>query len=1134
MLTDAQQEAVKSLDENVLVAAGAGSGKTMVLVERVIENLRRNPDLKVSDLMAVTYTRKAAEEMRIRLKARIRQLSQSDGDTKDERWMRAIGEVDSAHIGTIHSLCQSILRTFPVECRVDPQFEAFEEEELEQAEILDAAIQQALRELMIDEDPGQALLLNYPFEELQKWLSKVIKEPLQFDEALAAFNCSNKEEFNKLVNERLKITQRRLLGDLLQASEWRQLNHQLQERGLTDPSDKIEFVRQEALERLAQVAECLGTAFVFDLEASDVSQIWAHALFIKEIDLRIGGRGEEAKLLKETFKNLRALVKEHIGDLPASAEQADTEDWHLLNAVINLVKRARVIYEQKKKEAQKLDFNDLIWRANEALASPDSPVRRYYQSKLKEILVDEFQDTNRMQARLLASMAGPGTRLFLIGDDKQSIYKFQGADVSIFNEWHKYFSASDTSLNIGDLALSGKRRLLSLGESFRSHPGIVHFVNLFFERLLEEDISIANYRANFRPLVPALRSLELESAHRVELINFSDDDIEEKTKSACLEAELVSDWINEKIDCGAAVMNKDGSSRPIKFGDFTILVQRNQDFAFFEPTLAARNIPYVTVGGKTFLTRQEVYDLENLLEFLANPTNDHALLGVLRSPLCALPDDVLHNMASGRRVSLWSCLLADADGDVGRNHLVVRACNLLQRFLAYVPTKTLGELVRSIVTSSSYDLVLLGTPDGRQSSRNLWKIVDLAERYEHMTCGEFVHHLKKMEELQVRQSNAPLETGNAVKLMTIHRAKGLEFPAVILPRLNARVKSKKQKLIFHHQFGVAIDSGQSKDDPKPLWYALASVMNDDMDLAEKKRLLYVAMTRAKDYLAVFLQDAIGESESLALWLRDFLAEQVPGHAELEAGSHAISLANGRANMILRKVSTEYSIAGGAKCSKADVDISATNRNEGAESIGVRAVNYELLEPLESEFVAPPIAGSPWSRVSRRDSLSELDPRLVGNFFHMLMECLPADLSPMLEESLATIAMSLGDNTVHTHVLVQLIEAGRSMIQTFYESELYKIMKAAQSVLRELPYHKLDDGLVENRPDLLIKRDDDNWLIVDFKTDKFPAEKMDEHARLYRRQLKNYQDDLLAIAGIRAETALYFARSGHLYKGPVGN
>src|SRR6516162_2452913 len=253
-LTSAQQLAVNCVDDNVLVAAGAGSGKTMVLVERIIENLRRSPELKVSSLMAVTFTRKAAEEMRIRLKTRIKQLAAKAAGGDGSRWKIALAEIDSAHIGTIHSLCQSILRTFPVECEVDPQFETFAEEDFEWEEMLELSIQQGLRELLIEQGPENSPLIDYPLEDIEKWLLAVLKSPLQFDEALTAQDVSDRQKFQIAVESLFKRVQKRLIADLTESPEWFSLTRLLRESSLSDETNKAELLRMELVERIERVS----------------------------------------------------------------------------------------------------------------------------------------------------------------------------------------------------------------------------------------------------------------------------------------------------------------------------------------------------------------------------------------------------------------------------------------------------------------------------------------------------------------------------------------------------------------------------------------------------------------------------------------------------------------------------------------------------------------------------------------------------------------------------------------------------------------------------------------------------------------------------------------------------------------
>lgn len=195
-----------------------------------------------------------------------------------------------------------------------------------------------------------------------------------------------------------------------------------------------------------------------------------------------------------------------------------------------------------------------------------------------------------------------------------------------------------------------------------------------------------------------------------------------------------------------------------------------------------------------------------------------------------------------------------------------RAAALLKSFIAESHALSLGALVRKIIVDTSYDLILLSLPNGRQRSRNVWKLVVLAEQNENLGCGEFARDLSLMREFDVKQADAPVDTQNAVKLMTIHASKGLEFPFVALPVLSTNAVHRKDRLLFHREYGLAFNTQRTDDDVKPTWYQAAKVLDDDMDIAERKRLFYVAVTRARDHLALFMEGGGRDNQSFRTWL----------------------------------------------------------------------------------------------------------------------------------------------------------------------------------------------------------------------------------------------------------------------------
>ncbi len=1139
-LTSAQQFAVESIDKSVLVAAGAGSGKTRVLVERFVEILRRRPDVSVSNIMAVTYTRKAAAEMRTRLKEHIQKLVQETSGSEQERWGECLFAIDSARIGTIHSVCESILRNFPAEASVDPKFEIVDD--LEREELIESSIDQSFREIITEQGIEHSVLLGLSLSEIERCLRSIINYSIEFNEAASFLDNSDLADFYYNLRSQLRKTQSRIVADITKNGEWLDAAQFLRNNSLADPKSMLELMRKAMLGFLDEIETSPGAE-----NEHGIAKSWQALRSMLEIKPgNSGGSKSEAKSLRQAIKALRELAEKFTAEIPVNVTESDCFDWELVTALIRLAKRTLTIYQAKKREIHKLDYNDLVLLTFSALRQSDSEVRLYYHDALKEILVDEFQDTNRTQASLLAYLAGPKTNLFLIGDDKQSIYKFQGADVSIFNEWHRYFRNNLEDALYGDIFITGERAVLTLGESFRSHPSLVNFVNGIFRQLLgEEEVSI-QYRARYRELTAARSDNESgndpgEDAKnalnsRVEVLSFNASVNGERASRAAanqMEADLVADWITNKISSGAKVTNADGSTRPIEFGDFGILVSRNSDCATFEPALAAQGIPYVAYSGKGFLDRQEVYDIENMLAFLANPDNDHALLAVLRSPICSLSDDLIHNLFANKSGKLWLLLQQEAAVNRSGYQAVSRAVLVLKRFLADLPTKTLGELVQNIVSKSNYDLILMGLPNGKQRSRNLWKTVNLASLNEQMNCAEFVAYMKSMRHFSVKQSDAPLDTSNAVKLMTIHAAKGLEFPAVILPALHVSAHGKKQRILFHRQYGLALNTARTKDEAKPLWYTLATVLDKDMELAEKKRLLYVAMTRARDYLALFLNETGRKEESFSLWLKPLLRLESTGEGENETDpiqSRTLTVRNSSAkffhcqydesNLLLDSgrgtPAKESARAGGIQ-----LDFSVPNDS---------SYQTDLLEPVLSERLEPPTVRNGWLRLTPKSGDFEMDARMLGTFFHTLMEFLSERTTMPDETELLAIAALQGEVAAHPIITKHLIEEAKPLLEKFFESDLHKLIRSAKQILHELPYYRISSlASTIGRPDLVIETDQSKWLIIDYKTDRFPTDAMAAQARTHAKQLERYRKDLSDVTGIEANSAIYFAQHGILYR-----
>ncbi|HEY9775559.1 MAG TPA: UvrD-helicase domain-containing protein [Planktothrix sp.] len=1134
-LTEQQQLASTKQAHRILVSAGAGSGKTHVLVERYIEKLRLDPELSIGQLIAVTFTRKAASEMRIRLKIRLRELYEQSCDAERERWSRCVSEIDGARIGTIHSLCESIIRTFPLDAEVDPQLDVLDD--LAQARLIEESIDQAFREAISEQSPEHELLLEFDLPQIRRWIAATLKAATQFEEAIAPVQNLDVEQFKQHAAGILLQARKRALSAITSDIDWKNAVVDLERSSPDEMTQALDLMRLAALRCVRLLQTFVHAAGEGEVANELVEASWQSVIELTELKPgNSGGNKEGAKATRAAMRNMRSLCGDRTARLPAGLNEADERAFSLCAGFITLSRRAQRLYDVGKREQLTADYNDLIALALKALTREGSSARRFYNDSVVEILVDEFQDTNRAQSKLLNLLAGDRATIFMIGDDKQSIYKFQGADVSIFNECKTSIAAED------------KEALLSLSRSFRSHPQVVGFVNWLFSQLMggNQDAFSASFEA-----LDVARSADEIDRERVEVIVYStseaDSYLGRQENSRRTEAARVADWILDKVAGEAPVEEKSGKRRPIRFGDFAILVQRNKDFAWLEDAFIKANIPYVMLGGRGFLERQEIFDMENFLSFLSSPADDHALFGILRSPIYAVSDHLLHAMAAGRSgsLTLWQALSSAARQRKPGYEAVRNAVSSLKRFLEESRKLCVSEVLRNIIARTGYDIVLLGLPNGKQRSRNLWKLVALASEKDEMSCGEFASTLRLMREFNVQKTDAPLDTRDSVKLITIHSSKGLEFPAVILPVLDVNASARNDRLVFHREYGLAINTSRSDEDEKPAWYDVACSINNEMELAEKQRLFYVAATRARDYLGIFMDADARNVPSFRTWLKEKLGLNQQGDCAtptqsvcsvtyLEAEEADVGEDDSDFFELTKSVSIDV---GGSQADEthrrgtlqapaARLLQRLADASGGTDSEPPISLSWDLIWPsMSGELVAPPADSG--VRITLAPTRKHLESTRFGTYFHALMENLPQDLRPLTLEEMRSIAFSQGEVVADTAFLDQLVEDGKRLYDIFLASDLFSNLQTARRRLNELPYMYGSDSIHTKRPDLIFEDAAGNWHIVDYKTDFVQGDDTTASMQKHSAQLSEYINELNKLTGLIFTPWVYFAQLGKL-------
>jgi ATP-dependent exoDNAse (exonuclease V) beta subunit len=588
------------------------------------------------------------------------------------------------------------------------------------------------------------------------------------------------------------------------------------------------------------------------------------------------------------------------------------------------------------------------------------------------------------------------------------------------------------------------------------------------------------------------------------------------------------------VSQGTEIFDKSaGKSRKINYADFAVLLQANGDFAGIENALAEAEIPYVSIAGSGFLARQEVYDLENMLKWLSCPQDSHALFAVLRSPLFGFSDDILHDLKAGKNSSLWQCLSQKSQEDGQEELRSARRC--LQDLQRVSGTLALPEIVRKIIFATAYDVALLCTASGKQKSRNVWKFLSLCSQHKHMSISEFLVSLKSMRELGVKNlMDAPLSAENAVKIMTIHKSKGLEFAAVALPRLGRSVHSLPDKLLFAKDFGISFDCSRDTEEEKAAFFTAANDLSRKMDEEEKKRLLYVATTRARDFLAMFITPRSKRSTNFGKWLMESLtlpeADGVIDEAIISVGSGDESC-SWRISQPAVEASEPSALSGylmkdpiaGAG------EPPALPGTATGDSLAI--IDLSLLEYTDPNSLSPTFTPVPWPqllRVCPTDETPTVHATIQGNYFHLLMDKLGANMELPSEDERKAL---LYHHEVAIHDAAQqdfLLKQSEQLLITFKNSPLYSMLKSCKRKFNEYSYMIVrGDHEEEFRPDLIVEDASGQWHIVDYKTDQFEQKHLNKHLTQHQQQLITYVEDLEMLLGVKAKPWVYFAHYGRL-------
>lgn len=856
-----QATAAHTLNRHVSVTAGPGAGKTFVLVERYLEILRTQK-VSVDNIVAITFTNRAANEMRERVRKEIDELlHQTEGDER-RRWLRHKRALEGAVITTIHGFCSRLLHEFPVEANIDPQFALLDEHRA--AMMLEAVVEQSLTEaiqhnnekiIQMAQGLGRSALAIALADLYREYRSEGLS--LSEMESKTAANHAEKGAYPAAFDElntqmALLLSAGRLSPSAEEkraraAQEWPALRAIL----ATRPDEKSIAAYCQAIEDFWQARPKKGS----------------HPVVERLDQLLWGDKASANDCLR--------------GRLPAIGFDLLAREYS--GALLKLVRNVDERLELEKQRLSALDFDDLQLRALKLLTDHPEVMARIGE-RYRFFLVDEFQDTNGLQRDLMSTLAlARGANLFIVGDRKQSIYGFRGADVDVFVEM------TDAIKRAGGLEQP-------LNINFRSQPALIQSLNFLFAGIFKirpqipaAELSQLGYVAHEPsdaerpnesepPLAELLVTIVPDDPQRItnedEDADHSQLDVRERDALQLVERikTLVAPIQSAESD------RQDVSAPSVKYGDIAILFRALTGAWVYEAALRRADIPYLTVQGKGFYQREEVVDLIQLLRFLDNTTDELALAAVLRSPLCGISDDALLALRCApaidetqennrlRRRNLLGALRHHneiAFIDEAERAELDRAQRFLNSMIQRRNRYSISELLRYAVNSSELLPIIAANFDGAQRVANVEKLFRLAEQFEKSgnLIRDFVNYVEEFEAVGGREGEGQMDVSmNVVRLMTIHQAKGLEFPVVVIPDLH-RETTRRDRLFMldrYKGFTAVVPDGRGQTVRGALFSSLRQ-RNQWREEFESMRLLYVAATRAKDRL--ILSGAVTQTET---------------------------------------------------------------------------------------------------------------------------------------------------------------------------------------------------------------------------------------------------------------------------------
>ena len=1190
--TNEQLQAINEKGNNILVAAAAGSGKTAVLVERIINKVI-NEKIDIDKILVVTFTNAAASEMRERILEAI--YKKLEENPLNYHLQRQIILLNKASISTIHSFCLDIIRNnfYEVDASANFRIADTAENDLLKYDVLDDLFEEKynnndkdflnLIEVYTDyrsDDKLKELILNiYKFIQSSPFPEKWIEEKVN------QFKSDENKDFSETIWGQVILS---TLKDKIEEAV-------IKLRKISSETSKfIELSKFTAVlnEDIINLEFIMSNMNLWNSTFNSINSFkWKNWPVDKKVTLELKDKAKEVR--DKVKKELKSEFDKYMIYNSEEALKYINNMYYILNSLKELVKEFSKKFSERKKEKNIIDFNDIEHLALKILLKEEngeyveSDVAKKYKEKFEEIAIDEYQDSNLVQEYILNSIS-KNNNIFMVGDVKQSIYKFRQARPELFlDKYEKYSLKAEQKEN--------ENLKIQLFKNFRSRKNILDITNLVFKNIMSKKIGdieyneneYLNYGANYpEPEENNFKYAGKAELHIIDLkendeisaykdeIEVEEDDEQERVEDDVIEAKFVAKKIQEIMNSGYKVYDRKEGYRNIKYKDIVILLRATSTLApIFEKELADLDLPVFSDSSAEYLNSVEIQTIMSILKIIDNPLQDIPLVTVLRSTIGKFTDnDLIEIRLVDRNCDFYEALLKariSAEGNL--KNKIEDILSKLEKWREEQEYKTLDELIWQIYIDTGYYNYVGLLPNGALRQANLKILFEKAKQYESASFKglfNFINFIDKLKGNNGDMASAKLigENEDVIRIMSIHKSKGLEFPIVFLcaAQKSFNMKDLNENILLHQDmgFGPTFIDIENKIKFNTLAKEAIKIKSKEEIISEEERILYVALTRAKEKLIItgrrkdLSKDLAKKQEELELYTQD--KERIDNKLVKKAKSYLdwIMLVYLFNKNSIKDIMELY------EHNKNDLIKEIINKEETADNINLINVIEEEAEKLKNEEEIENISKELNWKYKYQDEttiptktsvtkIKELKNENVidiedilndnkeikleaeanfikqeekissskkGSLVHLCLQRIDERQDYNIED-LKKLVQGLVFNEIITEKEAESIDV--NILYKYVKSELFEELRQAKKIYKEQPFYinvpvkelYKDVGdtqekiLVQGIIDLFFINNKDELVLIDYKTDYVEKGKESVIKERYKVQLELYKNAL---------------------------